>query len=88
MLTLRAGRIPAIYDPNHDHSVFETAAILLWLEKKYDPEHKFSWGSDEPNGEKLRSQALQWICERKGREEVVRRLMCALCQSGCTAVSA
>ncbi|PWN99102.1 putative theta class glutathione s-transferase [Tilletiopsis washingtonensis] len=55
------GRIPAIYDPNHDHSVFETAAILLWLEKKYDPEHKFSWGSDEPNGEKLRSQALQWI---------------------------
>jgi len=55
------GRIPAIYDPNNDHSVFETAAILLWLEKKYDPEHKFSWGSDEPNGEKLRSQALQWI---------------------------
>ena len=56
------GRIPALVDPNqNDFAVFESAAILLYLEKFYDPKHLFSWGTDEPNGELLRSEALQWM---------------------------
>ncbi|CEH12874.1 Glutathione S-transferase [Ceraceosorus bombacis] len=56
------GRIPAIVDPNHDNfNVFESAAILLWLEKAYDPKHLFSWPSSDPNADKLRSEVLQWI---------------------------
>lgn len=57
------GRIPALVDPNQspDFNVFETAAILLWLEKEYDPDHIFSFGNSEENGEKYRSEALQWI---------------------------
>lgn len=56
------GRIPALKDPNrNDHCVFETAAIILYLEKHYDPKHLFSWGTDAPNGEDLRSEVLSWI---------------------------
>lgn len=50
-------------DPNQspEFNVFETAAILLWLEKEYDPDHLFSWASSDPDGEKYRSESLQWI---------------------------
>lgn len=57
------GRIPALIDPNQkDFAVFESAAILLYLEKFYDPKHLFSWGTDEPDGEFVRNEALQWMC--------------------------
>jgi glutathione S-transferase len=57
------GRIPAIVDPNFTpaFNVFETAAIILWLEKEYDPDHLFSWSSSEEYGERYRNEALQWI---------------------------
>ncbi|PWN89100.1 glutathione S-transferase [Acaromyces ingoldii] len=56
------GRIPAIVDPNQgDFAVFETAAILLWLEKYYDKDHKYSWPSTDTNADKYRSEVLQWI---------------------------
>jgi glutathione S-transferase len=52
------GRIPAIVDPsNNDFAVFETAAILLYLQQKYDKEGKFGfeYGSND------HSEMLQWI---------------------------
>ncbi|KAK0531753.1 Glutathione S-transferase 2 [Tilletia horrida] len=56
------GRIPAIVDPNRsDFAVFETSAILLYLEKHYDPEHKFSWPSSNDKADDLRSEVLQWM---------------------------
>jgi len=58
------GRIPAITDPNSspdEFHVFETAAILLWLEKEYDPDHLFSFSSTEQDGERYRNEALQWM---------------------------
>lgn len=57
------GRIPAIVDPNQspEFNVFETAAILLWLEKEYDPDHLFSFATSETDGEKYRNESLQWI---------------------------
>ena len=55
------GRIPALKDPNRgDFCVFETAAILLYLEKHYDTKHIFSW-SDEGDGVDKRSECLQWM---------------------------
>lgn len=52
------GRIPALTDSSLSppHQVFESAAILLWLIKKYDPEHKFSF-SDEREA----SDAESWL---------------------------
>ncbi|UZJ51979.1 hypothetical protein CBS101457_001299 [Exobasidium rhododendri] len=57
------GRIPALVDPNITpaFNVFETAAILLWLEKEYDPDHLFSFSSSEKDGEMYRNEALQWM---------------------------
>ncbi len=59
------GRIPALVDPNNaaepDFAVFESAAILLYLLKHYDPEHKFSWPSTDPKADNYRNQVLQWI---------------------------
>ncbi|KAF8321031.1 glutathione S-transferase [Cantharellus anzutake] len=54
------GRIPAVthHRPDGSHfNVFETAAILLYLVQRWDPERKISFeiGSDEE------SEALQWI---------------------------
>ncbi len=55
------GRIPALKDPNRgDHCVFETAAIILYLEKHYDPKHVFSW-SDQGDGVDKRSEVLSWM---------------------------
>ncbi|PWN53625.1 glutathione S-transferase [Violaceomyces palustris] len=56
------GRIPAIVDPNNnDFSVMESAAILLYLEKKFDDDHAFSWPSTDAKGDDYRSEVLQWI---------------------------
>ncbi|SPO37789.1 related to glutathione s-transferase [Pseudozyma flocculosa] len=56
------GRIPALVDPNNDDfAVFESMAILLYLEKKYDDNHAFSWPSSDPKGENYRSEVLQWM---------------------------
>lgn len=56
------GRIPALVDPNNgDFAVFETSAILLYLEKKYDPDHALSWPSSNPQAEDLRNEVLQWM---------------------------
>jgi glutathione S-transferase len=56
------GRIPAMVDPNRNNfAVFESAAILLYLEKHYDPKHIFSWASTDPKADDLRSEALQVI---------------------------
>ncbi|GAK64142.1 glutathione S-transferase C-terminal-like protein [Moesziomyces antarcticus] len=55
------GRIPALKDPNRgDFCVFETAAIILYLEKHYDSDHIFSW-SDDGDGVDKRSEAIQWL---------------------------
>lgn len=49
-------------DPNRkDFAVFETAAILLYLEKHYDPEHIFSWPSTDDKADDYRSEVLQWM---------------------------
>lgn len=56
------GRIPAVVDPNNnDFAIFETSAILLYLEKKYDPEHVLSWPSANPKADNLRNEVLQWM---------------------------
>lgn len=56
------GRIPALVDPNNDDfAVFETSAIMLYLEKKYDPEHILSWPSSNPKADDLRNEVLQWM---------------------------
>lgn len=52
------GRIPVIVDrSNNDFPVFETAAILLYLQQRYDKDNKFSfeYGSNDY------SEMLQWI---------------------------
>ncbi|KAH7870065.1 glutathione S-transferase C-terminal-like protein [Lentinula edodes] len=54
------GRIPAIVDHNrNDFVVFETAAILIYLQQHYDTENKFGWDPKE-NPDKY-SEMLQWI---------------------------
>ncbi|KAG6918747.1 hypothetical protein DXG01_011938 [Tephrocybe rancida] len=54
------GRIPVLVDRNRgDFTVFETAAILLYLEQHYDPERVFSFDPvQEPNEY---SEMLQWL---------------------------
>ncbi len=50
------GRIPLIYDNAREFAVFESAAILLYLQKHYDP--AFALGFDDDN---LQSEMIQWI---------------------------
>ncbi|KAH7103436.1 glutathione S-transferase [Auriculariales sp. MPI-PUGE-AT-0066] len=54
------GRIPALTDKSKgDFQVFESAAILLYLEQHYDPENKFAF---DPSSEwKDWSELQQWI---------------------------
>ena len=54
------GRIPTIVDhTRNDFSVFETAAILLYLAQHYDKNHTFWFDADkEPDSY---SEMLQWI---------------------------
>ena len=54
------GRIPVIVDRKRDNfAVFETAAILLYLQQFYDKDNKFGFDKEkEPNDY---SETLQWI---------------------------
>lgn len=42
------GRVPSIYDPNTDLTLWESGAIFEYLIEKYDPEHKFSFAPGSP----------------------------------------
>ena len=54
------GRIPVLVDSNRDNfTVFETAAILLYLEQHYDAQLKFSFDPQTRPNEY--SEMLQWI---------------------------
>ena len=54
------GRIPVLVDSNRDNfTVFETAAILLYLEQHYDTQLKFSF--DPRTRPNEYSEMLQWI---------------------------
>ncbi|SNX84565.1 related to glutathione s-transferase [Melanopsichium pennsylvanicum] len=61
------GRIPTILDPNNTatdqngFAVMESMSIMLYLEKKYDNEHAFSWSDSEPKKENFRNLVLQWM---------------------------
>jgi glutathione S-transferase len=51
------GRMPAIYDPNTDLTLWESGAIIEYLIEKYDTERKVSF---EP-GSKEAYLAKQWL---------------------------
>ncbi|KAI0693445.1 glutathione S-transferase C-terminal-like protein [Cerioporus squamosus] len=54
------GRIPVVVDPNRGgFAVFETAAILLYLEQHYDTQRKFSF--DPRTRADEHSEMLQWM---------------------------
>ncbi|KAL2021621.1 hypothetical protein VTK56DRAFT_6974 [Thermocarpiscus australiensis] len=42
------GRLPSIYDPNTDITLWESGAIIEYLLDKYDPDHKFSFPPGTP----------------------------------------
>ncbi|RPD74359.1 glutathione S-transferase C-terminal-like protein [Lentinus tigrinus ALCF2SS1-7] len=54
------GRIPTLVDRSRNNfNVFESAAILLYLQQHYDKEHKFGFDRDtDPDNY---SEMLQWI---------------------------
>lgn len=51
------GRLPAIYDPNTNLTLWESAAIVLYLIEKYDTGHKLSF----PAGSNEAYLAKQWL---------------------------
>lgn len=51
------GRIPAIYDPNNDLTLWESGAIIEYLIEKYDTDQKFSF----PPGSNDSYHAKQWL---------------------------
>ncbi len=54
------GRIPVVVDPNRRYFVvFETAAILLYLEQQYDTVHELSFDPQAQPDEY--SRMLQWM---------------------------
>ncbi|KAF8829640.1 hypothetical protein HHX47_DHR3001138 [Lentinula edodes] len=66
------GRIPAIVDHSrNDFVVFETAAILIYLQQHYDTENKFGWDPKE-NPDKY-SEMLQWIFFARWCENTLSR---------------
>jgi hypothetical protein len=67
------GRIPAIVDHDrNDFSVFEGAAILAYLTRHYDPEHKFSFTDPDDL-----SRCEQWVAWQHGGL-VSSQLLCQL----------
>ncbi|SPO06515.1 probable glutathione S-transferase Ure2-like [Cephalotrichum gorgonifer] len=51
------GRLPAIYDPNTDLTLWESGAIVLYLVSHYDTSHKLSF----PAGSNEAYLAQQWL---------------------------
>lgn len=51
------GRLPAIYDPNTDLTLWESGAIVLYLIDRYDTEHKLSF----PAGTNEAYLTQQWL---------------------------
>ena len=51
------GRLPAIYDPNTDLTLWESGAIVLYLIERYDTSHKLSF----PRGTNEAELARQWL---------------------------
>ena len=51
------GRLPAIYDPNTDLTLWESGAILEYLIEQYDKDHKLSFAP----GSKEAYHAKQWL---------------------------
>lgn len=51
------GRIPALYDPNTDLTLWESGAILEYLIERYDTAHRFSF----PAGTNDAFRAKQWL---------------------------
>ena len=51
------GRLPAIYDPNTDLTLWESGAIVEYLVEKYDKDHKLSFAP----GSKEAYLAKQWL---------------------------
>jgi glutathione S-transferase len=51
------GRIPAIFDPNTDITLWETGAIIEYLIERYDTEHRLSFAPGTPEF----YHAKQWL---------------------------
>ncbi|KAF2477673.1 glutathione S-transferase [Lindgomyces ingoldianus] len=51
------GRMPAIYDPNTDLTLWESGAIIEYLIEKYDTKHKLSFAPGTPES----YHAKQWL---------------------------
>ena len=51
------GRLPSLYDPNTDLTIWESGAIVLYLIDRYDTENKISF----PKGSNEAYLAQQWL---------------------------
>ena len=69
------GRIPTIVDRSrNDFSVFESAAILLYLQQHYDKDNKFAFDKDtDPDNW---SEMLQWIFFAVSRRYLMISFLC------------
>jgi len=52
------GRIPVLVDRVRNYTVFESGAIMLYLQQHYDPDNKFGW--DPKANPNEYSELLQW----------------------------
>ncbi|KAG6890798.1 hypothetical protein C0995_003231 [Termitomyces sp. Mi166 len=71
------GRIPVLVDRNRENfTVFETAAILLYLEEYYDKQRVFTFDpTQEPNEYSEMLQWIFWAVEFKSMEDSDRCLV-------------